>query len=223
MLDNLGLVKHMTKALVEKWGYVYGTFGNVLDEKTLKDKMVQYPENVPLYEDFIRKNWLGRRTADCVGVIKSYLWWDGSNAAVYKSSTDVSANGMYSLAKEKGDIVTMPEIPGICVHKTGHIGVYIGGGQVIESHGTKFGVIQTPLKGAGSTSWIHWLKCPFIEYKEEKALNWKDIIGKAASDPDEWEKAIEAAVNAAKAIGDLGELEIFQHLPLLIEKIYNSK
>lgn len=54
-------------------------------------------------------------------------------------------------------------------------------------------------------------------------MAWKDILNKVTSKPDEWEKAIETAVNAAKSNGNLGDLEIFQYLPTLIEKIYNSK
>jgi hypothetical protein len=74
---------------------------------------------------------------------------------------------MFNLATEKGDISTLPEIPGLCLWKKGHIGVYIGGGQVIEAHGTIYGVIQTPLQGEGATSWTHWLKCPYIGYDGE--------------------------------------------------------
>jgi len=163
---NIELVAHAKRALAEKWGYVWGTFGQVLTETLLQQKIRQYPSNVGDYESFIRTNWLGRRTADCVGLIKSYIWWSGDNP-VYNSATDVSADGMYNAAKEKGDISTLPEIPGICLWKKGHIGIYIGNGQVIEARGTKYGVIQSPLKGTNSAGWTHWLKCPFIEYIEE--------------------------------------------------------
>ena len=192
MLTNEGLVLHTKKALAEKWGYVWGTFGQLLTEGLLKQKISQYPEGVGNYESFIRNNWLGRRTSDCVGLIKSYLWW-GSNDPFYDSKTDVSANGMYNAAKEKGPISTILEIPGLCLWKDGHIGVYIGNGQVIEAHGTKFGVIKTPLKGVGATPWTHWLKCPYITYKEvfnvtlpeaTKILKDKGII----QSPDYWDQ-----------------------------------
>lgn len=54
-------------------------------------------------------------------------------------------------------------------------------------------------------------------------LTWKDIIRKVADSPDEWEKGIETAVNAAKADGKLGDLEIFKYLPELIEKVYGVR
>ena len=56
----------------------------------------------------------------------------------------------------------------------------------------------------------------------DNQLNWKEILQKVASSSSEWENAINVAVNAAKADGDLGALEIFKFLPELIEKIYNS-
>lgn len=171
MYTNIGLVEHSKKALKERWGYVYGTFGTVLTEQLLKDKLRQYPGNTCQFEPFIRSNWMGRMVTDCVGLIKSYLWWNGSKA-IYSSLYDVSANGMYEKAKEKGTINTIPEIPGLCVWRTGHIGVYIGNGEVIESRGTKYGVVKTKLKDRNFT---HWLKCPFIDYFEEKKITRKPI------------------------------------------------
>ena len=38
---------------------------------------------------------------------------------------------------------------------------YIGGGQVVEAMGTKYGVVKTELAGRG---WTHWLKIPYINY-----------------------------------------------------------
>lgn len=174
MLTNLGLVEHCEKALKEKWGYVYGTYGNMLSEPSLIARMNQYPTHIKQHESFIRKNWLGKRTADCVGLIKSYLWWK-NNDATYTPKTDKSANGMFEAATEKGPIDTIPEIIGLCVRKDGHIGVYIGNGQVIESKGTKYGVVQTPLHGVGANSWTHWLKCPSIEYVEPQQTFEQDL------------------------------------------------
>lgn len=223
MLTNKGLVDYARKALAEKWGYVWGTFGQVLTETLYQQKLQQYPDQVGSFKAFIRANWLGRKVADCVGLIKGY-YWSESGTLKYNPATDVNANSMLSLAKEKGVIDTIPEVPGLCVWKQGHIGVYIGNGQVIEARGTKYGVIQTPLRGTGSTPWTHWLKCPFIEYVEEvKALTWKEILKAVASNPAEWEEAINVAVAAAKADGNLGALEIFKFLPELIEKVYNSR
>lgn len=50
-------------------GYV-GNLGQVLTRDTLAAKAAQYPDNVGVYEEYIRSHYLGRRTADCVGFIK---------------------------------------------------------------------------------------------------------------------------------------------------------
>ena len=48
---------------------------------------------------------------------------------------DIGADTMYANATEKGTIDTIPEIPGLAVWHEGHIGIYIGGGKVIEAMG----------------------------------------------------------------------------------------
>ena len=59
-----------------------------------------------------------------------------------------------------------------------------------------------------------------LDYNGEKT--WTGIIESFSQNPLEWETAINAAVGAANADGNLGELEIFKFLPSLIVKIYNS-
>ena len=74
---------------------------------------------------------------------------------------DIGANQMYYDATVSGTIDTMPDTPGLAVWMEGHIGVYIGGGQVIEAMGTTYGVVKTELDGRG---WTHWLEIPYIDY-----------------------------------------------------------
>lgn len=176
MKTNLGLVEHCKKALAERWGYVYGTYGKVLTMELFNQKLKQYPTNIEKYKDYILQHHINKRTTDCVGLIKSYIWWNGKDP-VYSASTDLSANGMYEKAEIKDTNDCIPEIPGICVWRNGHIGVYIGNGQVIEAKGTLYGVIQSPLKGPGSNNWTHWLLCPYIQY-EDVIPAYKAIIQK---------------------------------------------
>ena len=187
MKTNFGLVKYAQTALQEKWGYVWGTFGQVLTATLLQQKVNQYPSQVGANQAFIKQNWLNKRVTDCVGLIKSYIWWNNGRL-VYKAEQDLNANMMYNQAKEKGTIGTIPEIPGVCVYKSGHIGVYIGKGQVIEARSTTRGVIQSPLKGSGAVAWTHWLKCPFIEYVEKGGINMSQEPSDWAKDAWEWAK-----------------------------------
>ena len=139
-------------------------YGQVLTPELFQYKLTQYPEGVGQYADFIRSNWLGKHTADCVGLIKGYGWLSPDTMTIDYGSNgmpDIGANQMYYNATRKGTIDTIPEVPGLAVWKSGHIGVYIGGGQVIEAMGTKYGVVKTQLQGRG---WTHWLEIPYINY-----------------------------------------------------------
>ena len=163
--NNLDLVKWAEFAAEKHWGYVYGTYGTVLDQSMLDSKVSQYPDEVGSQVDFIKGNWLGKRTTDCVGLIKGYAWFDvktQSTLLVSNGMPDIGANAMYENATEKGGIDTIPEIKGLAVWHEGHIGVYIGNGKVVEAYGTQQGVIQSDLANG---SWTHWLKIPYITYK----------------------------------------------------------
>lgn len=165
--NNLDLVKWAVHAQENEWGYVYGTYGGVLDETLLGGKISQYPNEVGAYEDFIRQHWLGGRTADCVGLIKGYGWYNTETARIQIGANgmpDIGADTMYENASEKGTIDTIPEIPGLAVWHEGHIGIYIGNGEVIQAANTNVGVIRTPI---GQSGWTHWLKIPYIQYINE--------------------------------------------------------
>ena len=164
--NNLDLVQWAIAAEKAGWGYVWGTCGQVLTESALASKVSQYPDEVGGQEDFIRTHWLGRRCADCVGFIKGYGWLDAETQEIEYGTNgmpDIGADTMYANASEKGTIDTLPEIPGLAVWHEGHIGIYVGNGEVIHASGTKIGVIQTPI---GASGWTHWLKIPYINYLE---------------------------------------------------------
>lgn len=158
------LVAYVTNAWQSGWGYVWGTYGQVLTPELFQYKLTQYPEGVGQYADFIRNNWLGKHTADCVGLIKGYGWLNTETMEIEYGTNgmpDIGANQMYYNATRKGTIDTIPDVPGLAVWKSGHIGVYVGNGQVIEAMGTKYGVVKTQLQGRG---WTHWLEIPYINY-----------------------------------------------------------
>ena len=136
-----------------------------MTEELFASKLQQYPEGVGSYADFIRANWVGGRTADCVGLIKGYGWLDAETLELRYGTNgmpDVGANQMYYNAAVSGTIDTIPGTPGLAVWHDGHIGVYIGNGEVIEAMGTKYGVVKTQLEGRG---WTHWLQVPYISYE----------------------------------------------------------
>lgn len=162
--NNLGLVQWAIQAHENGWGYIYGTYGNVLTEDLLQDRAAVFGCEVTDYMDFIRQNWMGKRCSDCVGLIKGYGWYDSASGEIRVGSNgmmDVGANAMFANATVKGTIDTIPKVPGLAVWVDGHIGIYIGNGEVIEAMNTLRGVTRTQLAGR---EWTHWLQIPYISY-----------------------------------------------------------
>ena len=165
--NNLDLVQWAIAAYNANWGYVMGTYGLVMTEDLLEAKIQQLPDAVGSYEDYIRANYMGVRTADCVGLIKGYSWLNVDTGRIGYATNghpDVGADQLYNAATVKGPISTMPEIPGLIVHSTGHVGIYIGDGYVIEAMGTRYGVVKTRV---ANRNWTGWCKSPYITYVEE--------------------------------------------------------
>ena len=153
------------------WAYWYGTYGNMCTEAKYKSKKKQYPEHygssrtAGYMKDIEQK----RRCADCVGMIKSFFWTGNHYDTDPKYGTngcpDKSANGMIDLCKVKGDISTIPDIPGLVVWTNGHIGVYIGGGYTIEMRGFDYDCVKRKVKDG---PWKKWGKLPMLSYEEPK-------------------------------------------------------
>lgn len=146
--------------------YWWGTFGQTATAELLKQKRAQYPENYQA-ADFERQ--LGQKVHDCVGLIKGYRWCeDPEGAPRYVGAQDAAVDGLYRQCGRNGDISTMPDTPGACVFRgdMGHVGVYIGGGKVIEAMGHAYGVVQTELRGRG---WTRWGMPDWIDYEGDGA------------------------------------------------------
>ena len=162
--NSADLVIWAQMAWENQWGYVWGTFGDVLTEDLLSYKLEQYPEGVGDYEQIIREKWMGRRVADCAGLIKGYGWYDPDQHAIsycYGDMPDIGTDGFFEDAPDKGPIDTLPETPGLLVYAEGHVGVYIGGGWAIEAISHAGGVVKTRV---ADRTWTHWLQCPYIQY-----------------------------------------------------------
>ena len=158
---NTGLVSYALAQLGKP--YWYGCFGQKGTAALLTAKARQYPTMYTTSRVYNCRKQYGVKVHDCVGLIKGYLWCDSNtdDTPKYVAAQDKSAGGMYNACKIRGYMNTMPDIPGILVFLPGHVGVYIGGGYVVEASGFSKGVIKTKLAGRG---WERWGKCPYITY-----------------------------------------------------------
>ena len=158
------------------WAYWYGTYGNKCTLKKYESKSKQYsypeydhykPSRKPGYMKDIEQ---GRRCADCVGMIKSFFWTSGQYDTDPKYGTnhcpDKNANGMLAICKKTGDISTIPDIPGLVVWKSGHIGVYVGGGYTVEMKGFDYDCQRHKVKDG---PWKMWGMLPdnMISYDDK--------------------------------------------------------
>lgn len=163
MKNNIELVEYCNKLYYNNARYWFGCFGQKASENLWKIKKQQYPSQYKSSKDSQIKKDIkaGAIVTDCSGLIKGFMMTRDNGQIVYTPSLDLGANGYYNKATEKGTIKTMPDIPGLAVWKEGHIGVYIGNGEVIEARGFDYGVVRYKLSERPFTK---WLKIPGLNY-----------------------------------------------------------
>lgn len=147
--------------------YWYGTFGQTASPTLYKQKKSQYPNYYDQNKYTVSfKDQYGLRVHDCVGLIKGAVWSNGNPSAEpkYNSKQDTNANGLIKKCVESGPVGSIPEVKGLIVWKNNHVGVYIGGGLVVEARGHEYGVVITAI---GSREWEKWGKLPadFVVYE----------------------------------------------------------
>lgn len=163
MKNNIQLAEHCKSLYEQGARYWFGCFCQRASNSLLKVKRQQYPTHFKKSRDKQLNKDIeeGRIVTDCSGLIKGFMMTRDNGQIVYTPSLDLGANGYYNNATEKGTIKTMPDIPGLAVWKEGHIGVYIGNGEVIEARGFDYGVQKYKLSDRPYTK---WLKIPGLEY-----------------------------------------------------------
>lgn len=153
--NNKGLVAYCFAQLGRP--YWYGTFGQKATANLEAMKRRQYPK---YYKATDYPQQYGQKVHDCIGLIKGYFWTKSHNddRPLYLSNgfPDLSADGFYRHCKRKSkDMKAMPDIPGIAVFMSGHVGVYVGDGFVIEARGHAYGVVRTHLTERKWTKWAY--------------------------------------------------------------------
>lgn len=154
--------------------YWYGAVYQRATPQLLAQKSAQYPSHYTAnrLSKYNRDIKNGVMVGDCVnGAVKGAVWTDlGTHDIKYKSHgcPDTNADGIYNLCaktEEHGNIDTVPDIPGILLHKNGHVGVTIGDGKAVEFRGFNYGCVITEIKDRG---WLNWSRLPWVEYEAEE-------------------------------------------------------
>jgi len=194
-------VSEVTKYIKSQVGnpYWYGCYGQTATASLLKQKKGQYPERYDRSK--FNQGWehqYGQRVHDCVGLIKGALWSNSATSAPkYNASQDISADGMLAKCTEKGPFSTMPDEEGLLVFYSGHVGYYIGNGEVVEARGHNYGVVITRLSARG---WKSWGRCPWIDYSE---------VGKTAVNQTTAKQSTTVNQSAAKQSAEKTSTEYF--------------
>ena len=161
MKTGQGLVEYAIAQLGRP--YWWGTFGQVADGALYAQKKKQHPAYYTA-ADFTAQ--YGQKVHDCVGLIKGYRWSDTPESyPKYVGAQDVAVEGLYAQCTKRGAITSLPETPGVCVFMAnmGHVGVYIGNGEVVEAMGHAYGVVKTKVAGRG---WAYWGMPEWISYDD---------------------------------------------------------
>lgn len=172
MLTSAMLVEFVKEVYARKWVYWYGTCGYKCTQALYNSKRNQYPGHYTAARasGYAKDIAEGRWCADCVGMIKAFFWMngniDGPNRYATNHCPDTSADGMIKLCKQTGPISTIPDIPGLVVWKSGHIGVYIGNGYTIEERGFAYDCVKRKVKDG---PWTRWGRLPdyMLQYTDQ--------------------------------------------------------
>lgn len=169
--------------------YVMGCFGAPMNSKN----KTRYCNNHDYNKQASRTSKIQAASTDtfgfdCVCLIKGVLWgWNGDKNKTYGGATykangvpDVSADGMIKLCTDISTDFTNIE-PGEAVWTTGHIGIYIGDGLVVECTPAWKNKVQITACNCTKASyntrnWKKHGKLPYIEYdvKESSSVTMEE-------------------------------------------------
>lgn len=169
LISTQALIEKFQQALDEKWGYIWGTAG----EEWTAAKQANLEKTTDADRANSRKygsKWIGHKVADCSGLFSwaykqlgGYMY-HGSNTMWNKYCT--AKGELISGRRDDGRELK----PGTAVFtysaktgKRGHVGLYIGGGYVIEAKGAYYGVVRSKIT---DSKWVEWGELKGISYED---------------------------------------------------------
>ena len=166
-LTNIGLIAFVKTKLGTP--YVYGMKGKVMTQANFDYLQNTYGAKMVWNSD---ESKIGKVSVDCSGLIS---WYTGK----------IKGSGQFAAESKLQPINTISLAPiGAAVWRQGHIGVYIGNGEIIEARGSQFGTVRTKV---GQRDFTHWFLLKDIEYVEED----KEMVEKGKIIVDGEEQVVE--------------------------------
>ena len=165
MIQASALISKFQKALADKWGYIWGTSGEIWTqarqtalEKTTDEDRAQGRK--------YGSKWIGHKVADCSGLFSwafkmlgGYMY-HGSDTMYRKYCTN---KGELKNGKRTDNGALKP---GTAVFvwngkKYSHVGLFVGDGTVIEAMSTVNGVTTSRVTAG---KWTHWGELTGVDY-----------------------------------------------------------
>lgn len=170
------LVSHAEDCLNLPTVYLWGGLGEIITKEVIDDRKKLYPRvyNHSHCKELKKCIESGIYGFDCSGLIKNFIM-GGILDYEYDPAKDMNSEMLLKAAEKSGTMDTMPELPGVCLYMPGHVGIYIGNGEVIESTSNpKFGngVVKTNLS---DREWTEWFFCPEVEYQTSQIDSESEI------------------------------------------------
>ena len=160
MIKAEDLISKFRYALENDWGYIWGKWGQIW---TQADQANASREQTVKYGS----KWIGHHVADCSGLFR----WAFDQYGVGIAHGSNSIYDRYCSAKGKMKVGKRTDgkemLPGTAVFTGtdgdhGHIGLYIGGDEVIEAAGTQQGVIKSKVT---NSKWTYWGELKDVSYE----------------------------------------------------------
>lgn len=186
------LVEFCRKALDEGWGYIFGASGQEWTEskqKNIVKKMVtrygsswrknsEARSDEYYYSAYYGERWIGKRVADCSGLIVAALSTAGiriSHSSHYQYTDYCKERGTLKNGKRSSGEDILPGTA-VFVYKDEvkrytHVGIYVGDGDVIEAYGTQRGVITSKVT---DSKWNRWGMLKAVDFDDTEPVKPED-------------------------------------------------
>lgn len=138
--------------------YFYGSKMKVLTNVFMATMHKMYPNTVTdaYMTKAKNKGQIGVVNTDCSGLISGY------------TNKILGSAQLYSQAYARMPINTWKIwAPGVVLWKSGHVGVYIGNGKVIEARGIDYGTVETDIEARG---WSYGLTFSWMDYTYDEGV-----------------------------------------------------